>query len=706
MKMAAAMVFVLLLAFCSHARAQYPTPLDLTGTFSFQYGGTPPRAAINLSGRIHNPRSTPSGEMYLVLEAQGLPGAAFEGITTVAYGPRLPSLPPGGSHVDISHVNLPPYNTPPPGAYTIHLRLFVNDPDLPPGTFRHNATLTLPGYHRIPTESPATTVQANLSDLWWNPNESGWGITLADHETDMFAVWYTYKADGSPTWFVVPGGTFTENRRRFSGDAYQTTGPAYDAPYSSRPVTVTRVGSVSFDFAPPGLAAGAALFTYNINGVSGTKQIERQPFGNAPANWGTDLTDLWWNPAESGWGFSINQHGTNVFAIWYTYDAAGQPLFIVMPGATFAGSTTFTGDLYTTRGPYFGGPFSSSQVQVIPFGDATIDFSGTTAAMQQSLAKIWNPRTGKLKIRPRPGSGSQPFNKVIKQQRYGYDAPATPPVSCTPSYGAWSPCQADGFRYRTLASTACPAASVDFEACSPQQPVACTSHAYSEWSTCQNGVRTRTVLSSSPPGCSGGVAPGPLSEACTVTPPACTSHTYSNWSACQNGSRSRFLVSSSPPGCVGGLTPGPLSESCSGTPPQEGTCRGTGTITLAGRLRDPGQPFCQGGFNNFPPQPITISIGMANWNSTAPQLAQVFIDKGTWICSQDQPRAVGQYFLPTLTLARSGSGYTATGSGQDSAGNFTIGFTLAGGNASGSISRTYRQSDADWRFEGTFSCSL
>ena len=50
---------------------------------------------------------------------------------------------------------------------------------------------------------------ANYSDIWWNPAESGWGITLADHETTLFGVWYTYRADGKPVWYTIPGGTFS-----------------------------------------------------------------------------------------------------------------------------------------------------------------------------------------------------------------------------------------------------------------------------------------------------------------------------------------------------------------------------------------------------------------------------------------------------------------------------------------------------------------
>lgn len=84
---------------------------------------------------------------------------------------------------------------------------------------------------------------------------------------------------------------------------------------------------------------------------------------------------------------------------------------------------------------------------------------------------------------------------------------------------------------------------------------ACT-YSYSAWSACQpNNTRTRTVLASSPPGCTGTPV---TQEPCTYVPPACT-YTYSAWSACVNGSQSRSVTSSSPPGCVG--TP-VLTQSC------------------------------------------------------------------------------------------------------------------------------------------------
>ena len=142
--------------------------------------------------------------------------------------------------------------------------------------------------------------------MWFNPNESGWGVTIADHETQLFAVWYTYDTDGAPLWFTVPGGTFNANRTVFTGDLYRTTGPSYDVGFfDPAAVARTKVGTATFQFTP----GGTANFTWTIGSVTRTKQIQRLPFGSAPANWGIDRTDLWWNPAESGWGLTLAPHG-------------------------------------------------------------------------------------------------------------------------------------------------------------------------------------------------------------------------------------------------------------------------------------------------------------------------------------------------------------------------------------------------------------
>lgn len=114
---------------------------------------------------------------------------------------------------------------------------------------------------------------------------------------------------------------------------YQTTGPGYElVTFNSSQVTVATSGSGRIDFCPAVLAEGTAVFTYNLNGVTQTKQMVRLPFGNAPVSLTTDFTDLWWNANESGWGVNITQKGNNLFAAWYGYDLNRRPLFAIMPG--------------------------------------------------------------------------------------------------------------------------------------------------------------------------------------------------------------------------------------------------------------------------------------------------------------------------------------------------------------------------------------
>lgn len=231
----------------------------------------------------------------------------------------------------------------------------------------------------------------NYSDMWWNPSESGWGVTIADHETQLFAVWYTYDTDGSPLWFTVPGGTFNSNRTFFSGDLYRSTGPSWAGAFDPAAVVRTKVGTASFQFAP---GSGSATFTWTVGSVTRSRQIQRLPFGSAPANWGIDRTDLWWNPAESGWGLTLAQHGNNVFGAWFTYGPSGQPTFIVMPGVQAQSADAFTGTLYTTTGPaYNAATFDPAQVRVTAVGTATVHFTGDTATFAATLNGVTQVKT-------------------------------------------------------------------------------------------------------------------------------------------------------------------------------------------------------------------------------------------------------------------------------------------------------------------------
>ena len=90
-----------------------------------------------------------------------------------------------------------------------------------------------------------------------------------------------------------------------------------------------------------------------------------------------DASDLWWNPAESGWGVNISQQGDMVFATLFVYGASRQPVWYVASAMARTGASTFSGPLYETQGPPFAAAsFDPSQVGVREVGTATLALQG------------------------------------------------------------------------------------------------------------------------------------------------------------------------------------------------------------------------------------------------------------------------------------------------------------------------------------------
>jgi hypothetical protein len=128
---------------------------------------------------------------------------------------------------------------------------------------------------RQPFGSGAAVTNA-YGDLWWNANESGWGLSLTQQGNALFGVWYSYAPDGTATWYVLPTGTWI-TADTFMGDLFRTTysgGAFLGHTFNPGGVTRTDVGSLSIRF----VDANDAVMTYSIDGLAGTKQVTRQPF--------------------------------------------------------------------------------------------------------------------------------------------------------------------------------------------------------------------------------------------------------------------------------------------------------------------------------------------------------------------------------------------------------------------------------------------
>jgi cyclophilin family peptidyl-prolyl cis-trans isomerase len=215
----------------------------------------------------------------------------------------------------------------------------------------------------------ATAIANNWQGLWWNANESGWGMSLTQHGDLIFVAIYTYDAAGLPVWYVIPNCPVTATG--CTGDMYRVKGgtpPTVAWTGSGRVLTKVGTGTLAFS------GANAGTLDVTIDGVSGSKAMTRQVFatsGTAPA---VDYTDLWWNANESGWGISLTQQFGIIFAAWYAYDDAGDPVWYVATNCAVSGPGC-AGTLYRVSG---GAPLTAAWKPVTPaaaVGSVTFQFS-------------------------------------------------------------------------------------------------------------------------------------------------------------------------------------------------------------------------------------------------------------------------------------------------------------------------------------------
>jgi len=212
-----------------------------------------------------------------------------------------------------------------------------------------------------------------LSGLWWNPNESGWGVSFTQRGPTVFVAWYTYDSNGNPKWYVASDcAGMTGTSGTCTGSLYQVNGPTFfGVPFT--PITSSQV-SVAGTFSTTFSDANNASMTYTVNGQGRTVPIVRQVFQTGTTAPAVDYTDLWWNPNESGWGVSITQQYGVMFLAWYVYSASGNPVWYVAPDCVVVGSGC-TGAVYSTIGPPLGPTFNPGAVMASSVGTITASFS-------------------------------------------------------------------------------------------------------------------------------------------------------------------------------------------------------------------------------------------------------------------------------------------------------------------------------------------
>ena len=253
----------------------------------------------------------------------------------------------------------------------------------------------------------------------------------------------------------------------------------YNLDVTARVIAGTASASLSAATKSTG-ASGIAEFLVTPDGRLGDYEIELQFRTKTqritmamPAN---PLQDMWWaGREENGWGMSVVQHAATLFSVIYAYDAAGKPIWYVMPGGTWdAAHTSFSGAVYVPHGAPFSAYDTSKFVPGAPVGNVTLTFvDATTATLEYTIDGV----SGRRNIQRQEFGVADPTATadvgdmwwggfaqngwgiaVLKQHRtlfsvwFTYDASGAPTWFVMPT-GYWSDTSTyEGHIYRTTGS--------------------------------------------------------------------------------------------------------------------------------------------------------------------------------------------------------------------------------------------------------------
>lgn len=241
--------------------------------------------------------------------------------------------------------------------------------------------------------SSANTFTTDLTDLWWNAGESGWGVTATHQREIVFLTFFVYSTDDRPTFYTAQASYAGQNGAGaliFSGPMYQTTGPWLGTFFNTSSVTVRQVGTATFT-----AFIDAATLSYSVDGVFVNKQVTRQTFRN------NNLTGNYagiFSETHSGCASSAN-NGTTERVLGISIDNTDTALSMVTNenGAicNYTGNYRQSGRMGSSSGsftcPGRSGTYEMVEIEANPSG-VTGRFTG-----QDSLCSNLSGRVGLVK---------------------------------------------------------------------------------------------------------------------------------------------------------------------------------------------------------------------------------------------------------------------------------------------------------------------
>ena len=149
---------------------------------------------------------------------------------------------------------------------------------------------------------------------WWNPARSGSGLEIFNSGDQTMVIWYTYDPAGKPVWYTAQGATNTIGTANWVLQKNRWANGRKAEPETAGwlKLTFRNVQSGDVDF--------------NVDGTTGKWSI--QPFVATAMMGDVDHSGSWFDPTNSGWGFTVIQQAEVLGGALFTYDASGNATWV------------------------------------------------------------------------------------------------------------------------------------------------------------------------------------------------------------------------------------------------------------------------------------------------------------------------------------------------------------------------------------------
>ena len=127
------------------------------------------------------------------------------------------------------------------------------------------------------TFSSLAASAGTYSDLWFDPQQPGWGVSVVQQLETAFVTLYVYGADGKPTWFVASDAqviAYAGALPLFRGTLYRTEGSFHGGPFDPAASKLVAVGEVSLEVT----GKDRMRVHYTADGASVVKEVRRYTF--------------------------------------------------------------------------------------------------------------------------------------------------------------------------------------------------------------------------------------------------------------------------------------------------------------------------------------------------------------------------------------------------------------------------------------------